>query len=160
MDVEEFVDSGDKDSDVVNHGTKEFANRHSFVVMKNRMKANVSRCLETVLCLLGLGGAGLFGAGRGRAAFRRCTPRAHVMRVLQSLPRLQAGQGGLQPCMSGAWVWVAASRGRWMQALCSCHAQLHKWAGWSSHARAWLLTPLAGTLLVCAGRRHARLPGR
>jgi hypothetical protein len=40
--VEEYVDSDDKDSDVVNNGTKEFSNRHSFMVMKERMQKNVS----------------------------------------------------------------------------------------------------------------------
>eukprot|EP00983_Pelagomonas_calceolata_P017060 535265-Pelagomonas_calceolata.AAC.6 len=42
VDVEEYVDSNDKDSDVVNNGTKEFSNRHSFMVMKDRMQKNVS----------------------------------------------------------------------------------------------------------------------
>uniref|UniRef100_A0A7S3QU15 Channelopsin 1 n=1 Tax=Dunaliella tertiolecta TaxID=3047 RepID=A0A7S3QU15_DUNTE len=40
VDVEEYVDSNDKDSDVVNNGTKEFSNRHSFMVMKDRMQKN------------------------------------------------------------------------------------------------------------------------
>jgi len=43
IEVEEYVDSDDKDDpDVVNNGTKEFANRHSFIVMKDQMQKNVS----------------------------------------------------------------------------------------------------------------------
>ena len=44
VEVEEYVQEGEEGEGVIDRGTQELANRHSFVVMRDQMKAKVRSC--------------------------------------------------------------------------------------------------------------------